>query len=99
MSNTIMKNKVIISELKRLTRSNKDRIKNLKYKLKILGGHVSPHDYYGCAYLKYLNSLSEFDKMYIENHNIYSEMYALKIKVDAIGVVILMIRGDKWSFK
>lgn len=91
-----MNNKLLISELKKRTMSNKAQIKNLKYKLKILRCDIEPYDYYGCKYLAYLNTLSGFDRKYSENIRILIDMSDTKKRVELIGKTILLIRGDKW---
>ena len=86
----------IIQEIKQKTQSLKDKRKNAKYKFKILHNNVKPTCRYGMNYLEYLNTLSEFDRMYIEGFDLVNEISDLTKEVDRVGNVILYLRGDKW---
>ena len=86
----------IIQEIKQKTQSLKDNRKNVKYKFKILHNNVKPTCRYGVNYLEYLNTLSEFDRMYIEGINLVNEISDLTKEINRVGNVILYLRGDKW---
>ena len=86
----------IIQEIKQKTQSLKDKRKNVKYKLDILYKPVEPICNYGVKYLEYLDTLSEFDRMYIEGINLVNEISDLTKEIDRVGNVILYLRGDKW---
>ena len=86
----------IIQEIKQKTQSLKDNRKNVKYKFKILHNNVKPTCRYGVNYLEYLNTLSEFDRMYIEGINLVNEISDLTKEINKVGNVILYLRGDKW---
>ena len=86
----------IIQDIKQKTQSLKDNRKNAKYKFKILHNNVNPTCRYGVNYLEYLNTLSEFDRMYIEVINLQNEISNLTKEIDRVGGVILYLRGDKW---
>ena len=51
---------------------------------------------YGVNYLEYLNTLREFDRMYIEGINLVNEISDLTKEIDRVGNIILYLRGDKW---
>ena len=86
----------IIQEIKHKTQSLKDKRKNTKYKLNILNNNVIPTCKCGVNYLEYLNTLSEFDRMYIEGFNLENEISGLTKEIYRVGNVILYLRGDKW---
>ena len=86
----------IIQEIKQRTQSLKDNRKNAKYKLNILHNNVTPICNYGVNYLEYLNTLSGFDRMYIEGFNLENEISGLTKEIYRVGNVILYLRGDKW---
>ena len=86
----------IIQEIKQRTQSLKDKRKNAKYKLNIISNNVIPTCNYGVNYLEYLNTLSEFDRMYIEGFNLENEISGLTKEIYRVGNVILYLRGDKW---
>ena len=86
----------IIQEIKQRTQSLKDKRKNAKYKLNILNNSVIPTCKYGINYLEYLNTLSEFDRMYIEGFDLVNEISDLTKEIYRVGNVILYLRGDKW---
>ena len=86
----------IIQEIKQRTQSLKDKRKNAKYKLNILYKTVEPTCNYGVNYLEYLDTLSEFDRMYIEGFNLVNEISDLTKEIGRVGNVILYLRGDKW---
>lgn len=86
----------IIQEIKQKTQSLKDKRKNVRYKFKILYKTVEPTCKYGINYLEYLNTLSEFDRMYIEGINLMNHISYLTKEIDRVGSVILYLRGDKW---
>ena len=86
----------IIQGVKQKTQSLKDKRKNAKYKFKILHKTVAPTCKYGINYLEYLNTISEFDRMYIEGINVVNEISDLTKEIDRVGNVILYLRGDKW---
>ena len=86
----------IIQEIKHKTQSLKDKRKNIRYKFNILYKIVEPTCNYGLNYLEYLNTLSEFDRMYIEVINLRNEISDLTKEIDRVGNVILYLRGDKW---
>ena len=86
----------IIQEIKQKTQSLKDKRKNIRYKFNILYKIVEPTCKYGVNYLEYLNTLSEFDRMYIEVINLQNEISDLTKEIDRVGNVILYLRGDKW---
>ena len=86
----------IIQEIKQKTQSLKDKRKNIRYKFNILYKIVEPTCNYGINYLKYLNTLSEFDRMYIEGINLMNEISDLTKEINRVGNVILYLRGDKW---
>ena len=86
----------IIQEIKQKTQSLKDKRKNARYKFKILYKTVEPTCNFGVNYLEYLNTLSEFDRMYIEGINLHNEISDLTKEIDRAGNVILYLRGDKW---
>ena len=86
----------IIQEIKQKTQSLKDKRKNVRYKLSILNNNVEPTCKYGVNYLEYLNTLSEFDRMYIEVINLQNEISDLTKEINRVGNVILYLRGDKW---
>ena len=86
----------IIQDIKQRTQSLKDKRNNTKYKLNILYKIVEPTCNYGVNYLEYLNTLSEFDRMYIERFNLENEILGLTKEINRVGNVILYLRGDKW---
>ena len=86
----------IIQEIKQKTQSLKDNRKNAKYKFKILHNNVKPTCRYGVNYLEYLNTLSKFDRMYIEGINLVNDISDLTKEIYRVGNVILYLRGDKW---
>ena len=86
----------IIQEIKQKTQSLKDKRKNAKYKLNILYKNVKTTCNYGVNYLEYLNTLSEFDRMYIEGFNLENDISDLTKEIYRVGNVILYLRGDKW---
>ena len=86
----------IIQEIKQKTQSIKGKRKNAKYKLNILYKTVEPTCNYGVNYLEYLNTLSEFDCLYIEGINLVNEILDLTKQIYRVGNVILYLRGDKW---
>ena len=86
----------IIQEIKQKIQSLKDKRKNAKYKLNILHNNVTPICNYGVKYLEYLNTLSKFDRMYIEGFNLVNEISDLTKEINRVGSVILYLRGDKW---
>ena len=86
----------IIQEIKQKTQSLKDKRRNAKYKLNILYKTVEPTCNYGVKYLEYLDTLSEFDRMYIEGINLVNEISDLTKEINKVGNVILYLRGDKW---
>ena len=86
----------IIQEIKQKTQSLKDKRKNIRYKFNILYNIVEPTCKYGVNYLEYLNTLSEFDRMYIEGINLMNEISDLTKEINRVGNVILYLRGDKW---
>ena len=86
----------IIQEIKQKTQSLKDKRKNAKYKLNILNDNVTPTCRYGVNYLEYLNTLSEFDCVYVEGINLVNEISDLTKEINRVGNVILYLRGDKW---
>ena len=86
----------IIQEIKQRTQSLKDKRKNAKYKLDILYKPADPTCKYGTNYLEYLDTLSEFDRMYIEGFNLENEISDLTKEINRVGNVILYLRGDKW---
>ena len=86
----------IIQEIKQRTQSLKDKRKNAKYKLNIISNNVIPTCNYGVNYLEYLNTLSEFDRMYIEGFNLVNDISDLTKEIYRVGNVILYLRGDKW---
>ena len=86
----------IIQEIKQKTQSLKDKRRNAKYKLNILYKTVEPTCNYGVKYLEYLDTLSEFDRMYIEGINLVNEISDLTKEINRVGNVILYLRGDKW---
>lgn len=86
----------IIQEIKQKTQSLKDKRNNAKYKLDILYRVVEPTCKYGANYLEYLNTLSEFDRIYIEGINLVNEISGLTKEIDKVGNVVLYLRGDKW---
>ena len=86
----------IIQDIKQRTQSLKDKRKNVKYKLDILYKHVEPTCKYGTNYLEYLDTLSEFDRMYIEGFNLVNEISDLTKEINRVGNAILYLRGDKW---
>ena len=86
----------LIQEIKQKTQSLKDNRKNVKYKLDILYKPVEPTCKYGINYLEYLDTLIEFDRMYIEGINLMNEISDLTKEIDRVGNVILYLRGDKW---
>lgn len=88
---------IAIRELKLKTQSLKDQRRNLVYKLNICVGKVEPDCFYGCAYQSYLNSLSGFDRKYIEPHKLMLKISTLDNKIKTIGGVVLFLRGEKWS--
>ena len=86
----------IIQAIKQRTQSLKDKRKNAKYKLNILNNNVIPTCKCGVNYLEYLNTLSKFDRMYIEGINVVNEVSDLTKEINRVGNVILYLRGDKW---
>lgn len=86
----------IIQDIKQKTQYLKDKRKNAKYKLNVLYRNVEPTCNYGVNYLQYLNTLSEFDRMYIEGINLVNEISDLTKEINRVGNVILYLRGDKW---
>ena len=86
----------IIQEIKQKTQSLKDKHKNVKYKFKILHKTIIPTCKYGMNYLEYLNTLSEFDYVYIEGINLVNQISDLTKEINRVGNVILYLRGDKW---
>ena len=86
----------IIQEIKQKTQYLKDNRKNVIYKFEILYKIVEPTCKYGVKYLEYLDTLSEFDRMYIEGINLVNEISDLTKEIDRVGNVILYLRGDKW---
>jgi outer membrane protein assembly factor BamD (BamD/ComL family) len=78
----------IIQEIKQKTQSLKDKRKNAKYNFKILHGTVIPTCKYGINYLEYLNTLSEFDRMYIEGINLVNQISDLTKEIDRVENVI-----------
>ena len=86
----------IIQEIKQKTQPLKDKRNNAKYKLNILYNNVKPTCRYGVNYLEYLDTLSEFDRMYIERFNLENEIAGLTKEINKVGNVILYLRGDKW---
>ena len=86
----------IIQEIKQKIQSLKDKRKNAKYKLNILHNNVTPICNYGVKYLEYLNTLSKFDRMYIEGINLVNDISDLTKEINRVGSVILYLRGDKW---
>lgn len=86
----------IIQEIKQKTQSLKDKRKNVRYKLNILYRNVDPTCEYGVNYLEYLNTLSEFDCVYIEGINLVNQISDLTKEIGRVGSVILYLRGDKW---
>lgn len=86
----------IIQEIKQKTQSLKDKRKNARHKFEILHKTVEPTCKYGVNYLEYLNTLSEFDCVYIESINLHNEISDLTKEIDRAGNVILYLRGDKW---
>ena len=86
----------IIQEIKQKTQSLKDKRKNAKYKLNIINNNVIPTCKYGVNYLEYLDTLSEFDRMYIEGINLVNDISDLTKEINRVGNVILYLRGDKW---
>lgn len=91
------KTNIAIREIKLKTQSLKDQRRNLVYKLNICVGKVEPDCFYGCTYKSYLNSLSGFDRKYIEPFGIQAKIYDIDIKLKHIGKTILFLRDDKWS--
>ena len=86
----------IIQEIKQKIQSLKDKRRNVEYKLNILYKTVEPTCNYGVNYLEYLNTLSGFDRMYIEGFNLENEISGLTKEIYRVGNVILYLRGDKW---
>ena len=86
----------IIQEIKQKTQSLEGKRKNAKYKLNILNNNVIPTCKYGIKYLEYLNTLSEFDRMYIEGFDLVNEVSDLTKEINRVGNAILYLRGDKW---
>ena len=86
----------LIQEIKQKTQSLKDNRKNVKYKLDILYKPVEPTCKYGINYLEYLDTLIEFDRMYIEGINLMNEISDLTKEINRVGNVVLYLRGDKW---
>ena len=85
-----------IQDIKQRTQSLKDKRKNTKYKLNILYKPADPTCKYGTNYLEYLDTLSEFDRMYIEGFDLVNEISDLTKEIYRVGNVILYLRGDKW---
>ena len=87
----------IIQEIKQKTQHLKDKRRNVKYKLDILYKPVEPTCNYGLNYLEYLDTLSEFDRMYIEGFNLVNDISELTREVNIFGSGILYLRGAKWG--
>ena len=81
----------IIQEIKQKTQSLKDKRKNIRYKFKILYKTVEPTCKYGVNYLEYLDTLSKFDRMYIEVINLQNQISDLTKEIDRVGNVILYL--------
>lgn len=87
---------IAIQEIKCKTQSLRDQRKNLVYKLDIFVGKTKPDCFYGCVYQAYLNSLSGFDRKYIEPLSIQDQISGIDMQLKYIGKVVLFLRGDKW---
>lgn len=86
-----------ILKLKEQTRSLKDKRKNLKYKLNIILGNVSPECSYGCSYYANIKDLAPFDLKYTEPCRLSLEIWSIEEDLKMFGKVILKLRGGKWK--